>query len=275
MAINLEAAGKEFDPIPHSWNWKDIALYNTGIGAMELEFTFENKLKTIPTFAIVPPFMALANSVPVIKGNIMTLLHGEQRIEMIEPEIPINADVITTSRIGDNIWDKGKGAVYTVETLTKTKAGKELFKNIFTIFLRGEGGWGGEKGPGTRNEAPDREPDQVIEDQTLPNQNLVYRLSGDINPLHIDPGFAKMGGFDKPILHGLCTYGFVCRAVLKAYMDNDPSKLKAFEARFRNVVYPGQKIITKMWKQDDKNILINAETEDGRVVIANALAEIR
>ncbi len=275
MALNLDAAGKEFDPIPHSWTWKDIALYNTGIGATELDFTYENQLKTIPTYAVVPPFMALANSVGVIQGNIMTLLHGEQRIEMISPSIPTNAKVITTAKLGDNIWDKGKGAVYSVDTLTKTEAGEELFKNTFTIFLRGEGGFGGEKGPGVKNEAPDREPDQIVEDQTLPNQHLVYRLSGDTNPLHIDPNFAKMGGFDKPILHGLCSYGYVCRAVLKTFMDNDPEKLKVFDARFRNVVFPGQKIITKMWKESDKKILINAETDDGRTVIANAMAEMR
>ncbi len=274
MAINLDAVGKEFDPVSFNWNWKDIALYNIGIGADELEFTYEAKLKTLPTFAVVPPFTALANSVNVIKGNIMTLLHGEQRIELLSPQIPTTANTVTTARIGDNIWDKGKGAVYTVETLTKTDSGTELFKNVFTIFLRGEGGFGGEKGPGPRNEAPEREPDAVVEDQTLPNQHLVYRLSGDLNPLHIDPDFAKLGGFDRPILHGLCSYGFVCRAVLKTFMDNNPEKLKSFEARFRNVVFPGQKIITSMW-QEDKKIIISAATEDGRVVIANAAAEMR
>lgn len=274
MALNLDAAGKEFDTTEFSWNWKDVALYNTGIGANELDYTYESRLKTLPTFAVVPPFQALANSVGIVQGNIMTLLHGEQKIEILTPKIPTQADTITTAKIGDNIWDKGKGAIYTVETLTKTKDGVELFKNLFTLFLRGEGGWGGEKGPGVKNEAPDREPDAVVEDQTLPNQHLVYRLSGDVNPLHIDPDFAKLGGFDKPILHGLCTYGYVCRAVIKTFMDNDSEKLKSFEARFRNVVFPGQKIITKMWKESDKRILIAASTEDGREVIANAAAEI-
>ncbi len=274
MAINLDAAGKEMDPIDFSWDMRDVQLYNTGIGATELEYTYEAKLKVLPTFAVVPPFMQLANSVGVVNGNIFMLLHGEQRFEILKPQLPIKADTITTAKIGDNIWDKGKGAVYTVETLTKTKDGEELFKNLFTLFLRGEGGWGGEKGPGVKNEAPDREPDAIVEDQTHSNQHLVYRLSGDVNPLHIDPEFAKLGGFDKPILHGLCTYGYVCRAAIKTFMDNDSEKLKSFDARFRNVVFPGQKIITKMWKESDKKIIISAETDDGRQVIANTAAEM-
>ncbi len=273
MAINLEAKGKTLKSLPFDWTWKDVALYNTGIGATEVEFTWEAKLKVLPTYAVVAPFPTLLESLGLVGGNPMTLLHGEQKIEILEPNLPKEAKTITDAKIGD-IWDKGKGAVYTIETLTKTTEGQELFKNVFSVFLRGAGGFGGDKGPAVSNEAPDREPDAVVEDQTLPNQHLVYRLSGDLNPLHIDPGFAKMAGFDKPILHGLCSFGFVGRAVLKAFMDNDPAKMAGYEVRFRNVVFPGQKIITKMWKEDGK-ILINADTDDGRNVIANAAAYIR
>ncbi len=273
MAINLDAKGKELEPVEFEWNWKDVALYNTGIGAYELEFTYESKLKVFPTFAVVPPAGVIAQSFGAVGANLMTLLHGEQRIEIIKPELPVDAKTITSAKIAD-IWDKGKGAVYTVETMTKTQEGEALFKNVFSMFLRGEGGFGGEKGPEAKNFPPDRDPDEVLEDQTYPIQNLIYRLSGDVNPLHIDPDFAKMGGFDRPILHGLCTFGYVCRAAVKAFMDNDPAKLKSYEVRFRNVVFPGQKIITRMWKED-KKIIISAETEDERNVIANAAAEMR
>lgn len=273
MAINLDAKGKEIAPVQFYYNWKDVALYNIGIGAYELDFTYESRLKVFPTFAVIPPSGVIAQSFGLVGANLMTLLHGEQRIEIIKPVLPIEAKTITTAKIAD-IWDKGKGAVYTVEALTKAEDGEELFKNIFSMFLRGEGGFGGEKGPEPGNNPPDRKPDEIVEYQTYPIQNLIYRLSGDVNPLHIDPDFAKLGGFDRPILHGLCTFGYVCRAAVKAFMDNDPSKLKSYEVRFRNVVFPGQKIVTKMWKED-KKIIISAETEDGRIVIANSAAEIR
>ena len=161
-----------------------------------------------------------------------------------------------------------------METLTKTEEGEELFKNIFTIFLRGEGGFGGDKGPGVKNEAPDRAPDQVVEDQTLPNQHLVYRLSGDLNPLHIDPNFAKMGGFDTPILHGLCTYGHAGRAILNSVCDGDPARFKTFGARFTGVVFPGETLITEGWKAEEGKYIIQTKTGDGRVVLGNGVAEI-
>jgi len=273
MAINLDIIGQELEPTIYNWNWKDVALYNIGVGAYELEFTYEPKLKVLPTFVVIGPFDAMAKSFVAIGANLMMVLHGEQRIEIIKPDLPVEAKTVTTGKITE-IWDKGSGAVCTLETLTQTEDGEDLFKNIFSLFIRGEGGFGGEKGPKPGNIPPERDPDAVVEDQTYPIQNLIYRLSGDVNPLHIDPDFAKLGGFDKPILHGLCTYGYVCRAVLKAFMNNDPVHLKSFEARFRNVVFPGQKIITKMWKED-KKIIVAAETDDGRAVIANAAVEMR
>lgn len=271
MAINLDAKGKKLDPIKFSWKPKDIILYNLGIGATELPFVYETQLKVLPTFAVVPPFPLLAGSLSVVKANPMKVLHGEQTIILKSPKLPIEAETVSEATVTD-IFDKGKGALYRLHTTTKTKDGEELFDNIFSIFVRGEGGFGGEKGPEAGNHPPEREPDAVVEETTLPVQNLIYRLSGDINPLHIDPNFAKLAGFPRPILHGLCTFGFVGRAVLKTYCNNDPAKFKSYEVRFRDVVYPGDKLITSMWKDGEGKVILQAKTQDGRIVIANAAA---
>lgn len=269
--INIDALGQELEPVKFSWTPRDAILYNIGIGATDIKYAWENQLVLLPTYAVVPPFAMLAGSLGVMKANPMMLLHGEQKIIIKKSPLPREAKVISTGKISE-IWDKGKAALYRLHTVTKTEAGEELFDNIFSLFVRGAGGWGGEKGPEAGNNAPSREPDKVIEYQTLPIQGLIYRLSGDINPLHIDPNFAKIAGFDKPILHGLCSYGFVARAVIEAMLDGDPLRLKEFEVRFRNVVFPGQKIITKMWKQGDNSCIIEAQTDDGRTCIANAAA---
>ena len=271
MSINVDGLGKELDPIPFSWTPKDGILYNIGIGATELEYVWENKLEILPTFAVVPPFNMLAASVGLMQANPMMLLHGEQKIIMKKTPIPNEAKAVTTGKISE-LYDKGKGALYRVYCETKTEDGEPLFDNIFSIFVRGEGGFGGDKGPEAGNNPPDREPDKVIEYQTLPIQNLIYRLSGDINPLHVDPSFAKLAGFDKPILHGLCSFGFAGRAVIEGMLDGEADKLREYEVRFRNVVFPGQKLITKMWKEGKGRCVLEAHTDDGRMCIANAAA---
>ena len=145
---------------------------------------------------------------------------------------------------------QGRSKVWrVVGTESLDEKGKVLFRATSSIFVRGEGGFGGDRGPsGAKNSPPDRAPDKSVSYKTLPQQALIYRLSGDMNPLHADPDFAAMGGFDKPILHGLCTYGHAGRAVLAAYCDNDPARLKSFEVRFSGVVFPGEAITTDMWQ---------------------------
>ncbi|OGP60242.1 MAG: hypothetical protein A2V67_18825 [Deltaproteobacteria bacterium RBG_13_61_14] len=271
MAINLNAKGKKLEPLKFSWKPKDILLYNIGIGATELPFVYETQLKVIPTFAVVPTLPLLAASLSVVKASPMKVLHGEQTIVLKTPKLPLEAETVSEATVTD-IFDKGKGALYRLHTTTKTAAGEELFDNIFSIFVRGEGGFGGEKGPEAGNNPPARDPDAVVEEATLPVQNLIYRLSGDINPLHIDPNFAKIAGFPRPILHGLCTFGFVARAVLKTFCNNDPAKLKSYEVRFRDVVYPGDTLTTSMWKEGEGRVILQAKTQDGRTVIANAAA---
>lgn len=272
--IKTDCVGKELTSAEFEWTWKDIALYNIGIGAHDLAHTYENYqggIRVIPTYAVIAPFPALFDSVKLTGANPMMILHGEQKIVIHKRPLPHKAKVVTSGSITD-LFDKGKGALFKLKTETRTADGEHLFDNFFSVFVRGAGGFGGERGPEPGNVAPDRDPDQVVEYQTFPIQHLIYRLSGDINPLHIDPQFAKMAGYDKPILHGLCTFGHVGRAVVEACCGGDDSKLKEFEVRFRDVVFPGQKIITKVWKEGGGRAIIAAETDDGRTCITNAAA---
>jgi acyl dehydratase len=270
--IKTDCVGKKLPPAGHSWGWKDIALYNTAIGGIELEHVYENTrggLHVIPSFAVIPPFPCLPASIPLTGINPMMVLHGEQKIIIKKRPLPIKAETVTEGEITE-LFDKGKGALYRILTHTRTKEGEELFDNLFSVFVRGAGGFGGDKGPEPGNEPPARDPDAVIEQQTMPIQHLLYRLTGDVNPLHIDPNFAKMAKFDRPILHGLCTFGFVLRAALNACVKGEDVKLKEYEVRFKDVVYPGEKIITKIWKMGNGKAIITADTDTGRNCIGNA-----
>jgi 3-hydroxyacyl-CoA dehydrogenase/3a,7a,12a-trihydroxy-5b-cholest-24-enoyl-CoA hydratase len=174
------------------------------------------------------------------------------------------------------LYDKVKGAVVVVEVESRDDKGKLLFKNVFTTFARGEGGFGGDRGPsGAKNEPPSRAPDAVAEMKTAEHQALLYRLSGDMNPLHADPDMAALGGYAKPILHGLCTFGHAGRAVLAQFCESDPSRMKDFEVRFSGVVYPGETIVTEMWRESPTRVVLQAKTrERGEVVLSSAAATI-
>jgi multifunctional beta-oxidation protein len=275
MAANLSIVGKKLDPSIYEYSEKDVILYALGVGCgrEDLRFVYEGDLKVLPTFAVVPAFPALFMMGTAVDVNPMMILHGEQRIELYAP-IPTAARLTTTPTI-TGIYDKVKGALVIIETETVDAEGKLLFKNVFGAFARGAGGFGGDRGPSTaRNPTPSRGPDRVVEMATLPQQALLYRLSGDVNPLHADPAFAKMGGFDAPILHGLCTFGYVGRAILGAFCEDDPARFQDFEARFVGVVYPAETIVTEMWREGAR-ILVRARTKErGELVINNAAATV-
>ncbi len=275
MPFDMSYLGKPLDPITFTYTERDVMLYALGVGCGpdDLQFTYERDLKVLPTFAVIPSFPAMMNLGAFMQVNPAMVLHGEQGIELLAP-IP-TAGTLTTRATPKAVYDKGKGAVVVIETETTDSAGKLLFRNTSSIFVRGEGGFGGDRGPsGERNVPPDRPPDASIAYKTLPQQALLYRLSGDMNPLHADPDFAKFGGFDRPILHGLCTFGHAGRAVLAAYCGNDPARLKKFEVRFSGVVFPGETITTDMWKVGPTTIVLSARTERGQAVLSNAAAEI-
>jgi acyl dehydratase len=275
MPIDLSAVGKQLGAVTHTYAERDVMLYALGVGCgtEDLAFTYEQDLKVLPTFAVIPAFPAMLNLGGAMQVNPVMVLHGEQRIEL-HGLIPTSGTITTTSTI-KAVYDKGKGALVVVETESVDARSKLLFRNTSGIFVRGEGGFGGERGPsGPKNAPPDRKPDKSIAMKTLPQQALLYRLSGDMNPLHADPNFAKMAGYDRPILHGLCTFGHAGRAVLQAYCGNDPARMKAFEVRFSGVVFPGETITTDMWQVAPGKIVFTARTERGEAVLSSAAAEV-
>lgn len=173
------------------------------------------------------------------------------------------------------VWDKGKNALLETEfTLVDPKTNEIYTRDVYGMIIRGAGGWGGEKGTSVEVQIPKRTPDAVVEETTFPNQNHIFRLSGDYNPLHVDPNLAQMVGFPGPILHGLATYGFAGRAVIKTYCGNDPARLKNMRVRFANPVMPGDTLTTQMW-QDGSKVYFQTSVKGGKVALANAVAEIR
>jgi acyl dehydratase len=271
--LSPEVVGLELAPTQFSYEERDVMLYALGIGARELEFIFERGLKTIPTFAVIPAFPALMGLSAAVEINPVMILHGEQGFR-ISKQIPASGTLTTSGKV-TGVYDKGKGALATIESTTKDAGGETVFTNTSGIFIRGAGGFGGDRGPEAGNAAPQRGPDRTVEMQTLDIQAAIYRLSGDRNPLHIDPAFAKMAGYDRPILHGLCSFGHVGRAVLAEYCGNDPARMLGMAVRFSGVVYPGDTIITDMWDEGKGKIIVQARTQQGRVVISNAAVEVK
>lgn len=265
------------------WTRDQVILYHLGLGAgfekptdsAELQYTYEKELKVLPSFGVIPTFGAMGGmaGLPGIDINFMMVLHGEQDLEIHRP-IPVEAKVTNQPRIA-GIYDKGKAALIIIEVDTTLENGEKLFTNRFSIFARGEGGFGGEAGPKAGNEAPDRAPDAVVETPTFPQQALLYRLSGDKNPLHADPEFAKLAGFDVPILHGLCSYGIVCKAAVDAMLGGDVNRVARYQARFAGVFFPGETMVTSLWKEGDKILISAASKERQSPVISNCAITVR
>ncbi|MEW6442783.1 MAG: MaoC/PaaZ C-terminal domain-containing protein [bacterium] len=282
MPIDLkQALGAQIQPMTYQMTPDKAMLYALGVGSTpegeELCFVYENGLKVLPTFGVVPPFPAMMGllGVPGVSINPVMILHGEQYLEIRKHPIPTSG-VLTTKPKVANIYDKGKGALIEVDAETLDEKGDVVFFNRFATFVRGEGGFGGEKGPQPGNEPPERAPDTVVEMKTLKQQSAIYRLSGDYNPLHVDPAFAAMAGYDRPIIHGLCTFGFVGRSVLKAYCGWEPAKFKSIKVRFSRPAWPGDTIVTEMWKVGPGKLIVRASTKEkpGEYVLTNAAVEL-
>ena len=281
MPLNPEAVGAVGDVRTMSWSSKDALLYAVGIGAgqSDLPFTTENTQNTpqvvFPTFAVVAgsgTASAGASAMSQIGSfNWALLVHGSQAITLHRP-IPVETQATTQDTVVA-MYDKGKAAVVVMENEVKSSDGEPLWSTRSAVFIRGEGGWGGDRGPsGPQNEPPaDTAPSHEITLQTSPDQAFVYRLSGDRNPLHTDPAFAALGGFDRPILHGLCTYGFTGRALLGALADNDVTRFHHIEGRFSSPVMPGDALTVRIWRTDHGVAVFTTSVGD-RVVIDQGLA---
>jgi acyl dehydratase len=279
MPIDVDKAlGAELPSLPYSWTEEDVILYHLGLGAGdpptdsgELRYVYEGDLQVLPTFATIPPFqmMMSVGSVDGVDIDLARVLHGEQETVIHDP-IPTSGTVVQEGRVTD-IFDKGKGALAILEIASiSEKTGEPLFTNRASIYVRGEGGFGGDSGPAAGHHPPARDPDVVVESPTLPQQALLFRMSGDRNPLHADPAFAALAGYERPILHGLCTYGIVAKAVVDHVLDGDTGRVGSYRARFSGVVYPGETIITRLWDQGEE-VIVAAETKErGAPVISNS-----
>lgn len=280
MAINLDIIGQKTEAVPFTYDEDTVILYALGIGAGidELDFVYEKNLKVFPTFAVIP-FMFIPEAMSIAKQanlNMFKVLHGEQKIILHQP-IPPKGTVYTASTC-DSIYDKGeKGAVLNVTSETRDAQGEILFENKSVIVDRSAGNFGGDRGPKAEPITPpeEKKPAFRTEYTTSRDQAALYRLSGDKNPLHIDPEFAQKGGFERPILHGLCSFGFAGRAILHNLCNCEPSRLKSFAVRFMNVVYPGDTLITEGWPTEQESLyIIRTTDQDGKVILGNAVAEI-
>ncbi|MBV9840111.1 MAG: MaoC family dehydratase N-terminal domain-containing protein [Sphingomonadaceae bacterium] len=254
------------------WTAKDTQLYALGVGAEELPFVYERGLTALPTMAVVlgyPGFGFWAD--PALGVDTTKILHGETEVILHRPLPPEGRFVGTNSVLG--IYDKGadKGCVVRQTRTLSDGAGTLLATVNNTSFLRGNGGFGGssEGQPAPRPAPPERAFDESVAIATLPAQSLLYRLSGDYNALHIDPEVAKKAGFDRPILHGLCTFGIVGRAIVRALCGNDPAKLKAIGARFSAPVYPGETIVTEIWRTSSGHAAFRARVAERDLVVLN------
>lgn len=262
MALALELVGKEWENGETSWTSAQALLYALGVGAgandplSELQFTTENshgaKQRVLPTFAVVA---AGAQPGPSLGDfDQARVLHAEQSVTL-HHELPTEATIRTTSRVA-GMYDKGKDALIILESNSFDSAtGEPLFDTSATLFVRGEGGFGGERGSTEHWQAPKRPADFVVTYESRRDQALLYRLSGDRNPLHADPWFAQKAGLDQPILHGLCTYGFSGRALLHSVCGSDPARFGTMSARFSAPVLPGQTLTTHVWQQECSNAL--------------------
>ncbi|MGW4737511.1 MaoC/PaaZ C-terminal domain-containing protein [Nocardia xishanensis] len=272
IALGAELPSREF-----AWTPSDVQLYQLGLGAgarwtdaAELRYLDDREPQVLPTFATVaqtlhetePPKV----SFPGIDIDLAKVVHGHQEVEVHRP-ISAAGKATSTGRISE-IWDKGSAAVVVQEHTITGSDGAPLWTTRSSIFAKGEGGFGGERGPSNKSELPDRAPDFDVTTRTLPQQALLYRMLGDRNPLHSDPEFARAAGFPDPILHGLCTYGIVCKTATDTALDSDASRVTGFRARFAGVLYPGETIRTRIWRGEGELVIAATvvEREDAPVL---------
>jgi acyl dehydratase len=267
----------KFDDIVHEFTERDTMLYALGLGfgsnpldEKELAYVYEDGLMAVPSMALVLGYPGFWVKDPRTGIDWRKLLHGEQWLDVYKP-LPTSGKVIGRTRI-DQISDKGadKGAViYLTRDIIDAASDTLLAEVKMSTFCRGDGGFGGENLPGpTPARIPERAPDHTCELATLPQQALIYRLSGDYNPLHADPAVARSAGFERPILHGMATYGLGCRAILKTLCDYDASRLTGLDVRFSAPVYPGETVRFDIW-QDGSEVRFTAKVPERDVVVLN------
>jgi acyl dehydratase len=279
MAFDHTCTGRAAAPVSSRYDWRDAALYAMGLGAgtSDLEWVLDDpQPKVVPTFGVVPAFGPVFELLKSTGGNLVTLLHSGQRAELLRP-FPPRGEMTTTAAI-QGIWDMKIGAMVFIGTETAVD-GVPTARTEWQLLLRGEGGFGGARPPALLRTKPPAGAAPLFraEIPTRRDQALLYRLNGDINPIHSRPDVAKAAGFDRPILHGLCTYGVAARAALAALAGDDPARFSSFEARFAKVVMPGDTLVVEGYALDapGRAAITVAVKETSEVAIANALFSYR
>jgi len=278
MSLNLESVGKTWGPYDFTYSDRDLIIYALGIGFTKknLEYVYEGAkdFKAFPTYGVILPSNAGAEAFLSTQANFAMVVHGEQGLQIHNP-LPRKGTVQTTTTL-EGVYDKGSGALIVMRFDTREKGGAPVCTNWVSAFVRGSGGFGGPAQP--KKEVPPippKNPDFILDAQTDVNQAALYRMSGDLNPLHIDPAIAKMVGFQEPILHGLCTYGVVCRGFVQEVLKGDSGKLKSYSARFSTPVIPGEKLQVKVWQANPNLYLLEVFNGKGDAVIRNGVIETR
>jgi acyl dehydratase len=275
MALNLGAVGQTVGPFDHAFGWKDVVLYALALGAGpgELPFLLEPSPRVLPTFPVIPAFEPVFAALRLTGGDLLKLLHTAQRVELLKP-FPAEGVVQTSAEI-QGIWDMRIGAVINVET--RSSIGGELHaRTLWSLLIQGETGFPSERPPaGLRTKPPkDASPAYAEVWATQPAQALLYRLTGDLNPIHARPEVAERAGLPSPILHGLCSYGFAARVALAKLAGGDPARFRSFEARFSKPVLPGQTLVVEGYPLAPGSAAVTVRVQEtGELAIGNALFE--
>lgn len=256
------------------WTVDDVLLYHLALGAgsnptdpYDLSLAYEQNLQVLPTFAAIAPIFRPSRDIPAgIAGMpgldvpLKSMLHARQQVILRRPIAPEGGATVAKQIV--ELQDKGSAAIVVTETTGEDPRGESLFLSRSSVFVRGAGGFGGQRGESPDVTAPSRRPEIVIERETSTQQALLYRLCGDRNPLHADPAVAEAAGFDRPILHGLATYGIACHEIVRHCLSGDVSRVAAFDARFLGVIYPGETLQIAVWDDEDGDIVFNAAARD-------------
>ena len=277
MALNLDAVGKRIGPLTLKYDWKDVVLYSLGVGAgfSEVGYCHEKALEVIPTFAAVTLGDFTSQLAAVSGFNPAGVLHGEQEWIIYQPIPP--EGTLTTEGAITHYYDQGqnKGALVVAEFDTRQPDGRKLFTSVVTMFARLDGGFGGPGAPKKSLPFPNRVPDGDVSALPSIDQPLIYRLSGDTFPLHVDAEVAGKAGFGRPIMHGLCTMGYACRALIQQLTPGAPNRVRRIGCRFTLPLYPGTPIRTLIWAAgESKAIWRVVRVSDGGVVIDNGIFEL-
>jgi acyl dehydratase len=276
MAINRGCVGLTTDEHTFKYEPREVILYALGVGAKraELDYLYEGRgPKVLPTFAVVPAYDALHDALGRTGGTMENIVHGHQRVTVHRP-IPPRGTLRTTCTVAA-LYDLKRMAQAVLTTRTTDADGELLVETEWGILFLGEGGFGGEGPPGRETSTPTRPPDGRVEETTSPEQALLYRLLGDKNPLHADPEFPLVARFQgRPILHGLCSYGYLCRAVANGLCKGDAGRIKSITARFSKPVWPGDTLLTDLWVEGDRAWMRTATRESGEPVLTHCTAEL-